>query len=199
MGGREPRARLTPAWQIWKNDRAASCDVFSHQLGWELRLAMGQELLQSRVVRSEAELNVTTIQWREAMRERAGRSTSSRKGRLGEPLSPVATGPQRLLDASRFELYVGVAGRPSDRYAALCNPRIPRDFRYNRAYLNGLAILLELRTPLPRLVIQLAVRFEATTPHVGYEVTRIGSIFGAVAEDLQLLHGRCSQIGATHT
>ena len=52
---------------MWKDDRAASCDVFSHQLGWELRLMVGQELLQSRVVRSEPELNANAGDWCKSM------------------------------------------------------------------------------------------------------------------------------------
>ena len=49
----DTQQRLRPAWKMWKADRAASCDVFSHHFGWELRLMVGQELLQSRVVRSK--------------------------------------------------------------------------------------------------------------------------------------------------
>lgn len=64
----DPRQRLTPAWQMWKADRAATCDVCSHQFGWELRLTVGSEVLQTRVVRAEPELNATAIEWREAMR-----------------------------------------------------------------------------------------------------------------------------------
>lgn len=52
---------------MWKADRAASCDVFSHQLGWELRLMIGAELVQSRVVRSEPDLDATATEWREAL------------------------------------------------------------------------------------------------------------------------------------
>lgn len=36
---------------------------------------IGQELIQSRVVRSEDELNATAIEWREAMRARGWRET----------------------------------------------------------------------------------------------------------------------------
>lgn len=53
---------------MWKADRTASCDVFSHQLGWELRLIIGTELVQSRVVRSEPDLETIATEWREAMR-----------------------------------------------------------------------------------------------------------------------------------
>jgi hypothetical protein len=52
---------------MWKADRAAICEVYSHQFGWELRLVIGNELLQSRVVRTEPEMKSTAIEWREAM------------------------------------------------------------------------------------------------------------------------------------
>lgn len=38
-----------------KADRSVTCDLFSHQFGWELRLLIGQELVQSRVVNSGSE------------------------------------------------------------------------------------------------------------------------------------------------
>jgi hypothetical protein len=56
---------------MWKADRRATCELFSHQFGWELRLVVGNELLQSRVVRSEPELHATAIEWREAMRAKS--------------------------------------------------------------------------------------------------------------------------------
>jgi len=58
---------------MWKNDRAATCEVLSHQFGWELRLMVGDELLQSRVVRTEPDLNATAIEWREAMQAKGWR------------------------------------------------------------------------------------------------------------------------------
>jgi hypothetical protein len=64
----DPQQRLRPAFRLWKKDRAAICEVFSHPLGWELRLMVGQELVRFRVVRTEPELNATAIEWRDAMR-----------------------------------------------------------------------------------------------------------------------------------
>jgi hypothetical protein len=52
---------------MWKNDRAATCEVFSHQLGWELRLIVGPELVQSQVVRTEPALATLASTWRAAM------------------------------------------------------------------------------------------------------------------------------------
>jgi hypothetical protein len=59
--------RLSPAWTLHKGRKAAKCVVWSHQFGWELRLIVGTELIQSQVCRSQPELIEVQEQWRAAM------------------------------------------------------------------------------------------------------------------------------------
>lgn len=48
--------KLSLAWTLHKEQKVARCAVWSHALGWELRLAVGSELVRSQVVRSHEEL-----------------------------------------------------------------------------------------------------------------------------------------------
>jgi hypothetical protein len=57
---------LGDAWTMRKGDKIARCVLVSHQLGWELRLMVG-ELLQSQVCRSSEEILNTQESWKAAM------------------------------------------------------------------------------------------------------------------------------------
>ena len=59
--------QLSPAWTLFKESKTAQCAVWSHQLGWELRLTIGPEFIQSHVCRSQMELIETQEQWKAAM------------------------------------------------------------------------------------------------------------------------------------
>lgn len=57
-------AFLGKAWTMTKGGRTATCALFSHQLGWELRLAIDGGVLQrSQVCRSNDEILDTQQQW----------------------------------------------------------------------------------------------------------------------------------------
>lgn len=49
-----------------KGGRTATCALFSHQFGWELRLTVG-ELLRSQVCRSTDEVLRVQEEWRAAL------------------------------------------------------------------------------------------------------------------------------------
>jgi hypothetical protein len=50
--------------------RTAVCKLFSHQLGWECRLMVRGELVQSQVCRTQDEVLSTGEQWKAALIER---------------------------------------------------------------------------------------------------------------------------------
>ena len=47
-----------------KDGKTAECVVWSHQFGFELRLTIGAELVQSQVCRSQEQLIETHERWR---------------------------------------------------------------------------------------------------------------------------------------
>jgi hypothetical protein len=53
--------RLSPAWTPHKAAKSAVCTVWSHQFGFELRLTLGAELLQSQVCRTQEKLIETQV------------------------------------------------------------------------------------------------------------------------------------------
>lgn len=57
---------LGDAWTLDKGSKTARCKLVSHQLGWELRLLVG-ELLRSQVCRSGDEILTTQESWKAAM------------------------------------------------------------------------------------------------------------------------------------
>jgi hypothetical protein len=62
--------QLSPAWTLRKGRRTAACTVWSHQLGFELRLTVaGDELPRTQVCRSQEELIATQEQWRAALED----------------------------------------------------------------------------------------------------------------------------------
>lgn len=60
-------AQLSPAWTLSKGRKCAECVVWSHQFGFELRLTVGAELLQSQVCRTQEKLIETQEEWRTAL------------------------------------------------------------------------------------------------------------------------------------
>ena len=68
-------AMLGEGWRLHKvvcgHPRQAVCELWSHQLGWELQLVIdGGDLRRSQVVRSNDEILTVTEQWKTAMVER---------------------------------------------------------------------------------------------------------------------------------
>jgi hypothetical protein len=67
-----PPAMLGEDWTLRKvvcgHPRQAVCELWSHQLGWELRLVIdGGDLRRSQVVRTNDEILALTKQWKAAM------------------------------------------------------------------------------------------------------------------------------------
>jgi len=59
--------RLSPAWSLTKNHKTAECSVWSHQFGFELRLNIASELVQSQVCRTGDKLTELQAEWRAAL------------------------------------------------------------------------------------------------------------------------------------
>jgi hypothetical protein len=57
-------------FRLHKEKREAVCAMFSHQFGWELRLTIDGELIQSQVCRSQEEVLNTWETWLAAMKEK---------------------------------------------------------------------------------------------------------------------------------
>jgi hypothetical protein len=57
---------LLPAWTLTKGAKTATCEVWSHVLGYELRAVIGAELVQSQVCRSQDEMIRLQQEWRGA-------------------------------------------------------------------------------------------------------------------------------------
>ena len=58
---------LSPAWTLQKGQKRATCDVWSHQFGFELRLTVSRELVQSEVCRTQEAMIETQERWRAAL------------------------------------------------------------------------------------------------------------------------------------
>ena len=55
---------LSPEWELRKGQKRATCDVWSDQFGFELRLAVSRELVQSQVCRTQEAMIETQERWR---------------------------------------------------------------------------------------------------------------------------------------
>jgi hypothetical protein len=55
---------LSRAWTLTRASKTATCEVWSHVLGFELRAFIGSELVQSQVCRSQEELVRAQEKWR---------------------------------------------------------------------------------------------------------------------------------------
>jgi hypothetical protein len=59
---------LSPAWTLTKGSRTATCQVWSHQFGFELRLIIsGDDLPRTEVACSQDDLIRVQEQWRAAL------------------------------------------------------------------------------------------------------------------------------------
>jgi hypothetical protein len=66
-------ALLTAAWTLQKGPRAARCTIWSHPLGFELRLLCGEDLPRIKVCRTpEAMVRLQAV-WRAALEARGWR------------------------------------------------------------------------------------------------------------------------------
>lgn len=71
--------RLSPAWTLAKDRRTAVCEVWSHVLGFELRLHIaGDDLPRTQVCRSQDELITTQEQWRASLESAGWRKAGTR-------------------------------------------------------------------------------------------------------------------------
>jgi len=52
---------------LTKDKKTACCQLVTNQLGWECRLLVGQELLQSQVCKDQDSVFTTGEQWKAAM------------------------------------------------------------------------------------------------------------------------------------
>ena len=62
-------AFLGNAWTMTKGTRTATCALYSHQFGWELRLTIS-ELLRTQVCRGTDDVLRVQEEWRAALSER---------------------------------------------------------------------------------------------------------------------------------
>src|SRR5450830_1386918 len=62
--------RLGSMWMIAKGRRTADCELWTHLLGWELRLTSGATLLQSQVCRTQDDVLDAHEAWKVAMRSK---------------------------------------------------------------------------------------------------------------------------------
>lgn len=57
-------------WTVRKGNRSAECFLYSHQLGWELRLVGVDDLPRTQVCRRQDEVLDTQEQWKHALHEK---------------------------------------------------------------------------------------------------------------------------------
>jgi hypothetical protein len=62
-------AHLEDVWTLRKRNHVVRCMLFTHQLGWELRLEVGK-LLMTQVCKSAREIEDLSAGWRDAMIEK---------------------------------------------------------------------------------------------------------------------------------
>ena len=63
---------LGDLFRLQKNRREARAALFTHQLGWEVRLLVGSQLevVQTQVCRDQEEVLTTGERWKQAMLEK---------------------------------------------------------------------------------------------------------------------------------
>lgn len=66
---------LGDLFRLQKNRREARAALFTHQLGWEVRLLTGSQLevVQTKVCRDQEEVLTTGEEWKKAMNEKGWR------------------------------------------------------------------------------------------------------------------------------
>lgn len=65
----EPK-ELDDLFRLSKGTKSARCTIWSHWSGWELKLLVDGELLQTQVCRAEDEVFSTGARWKAAMIEK---------------------------------------------------------------------------------------------------------------------------------
>ena len=65
----QPR-RQGETFRLRKGRLTAECELWSHPLGWELRLVSGNEFLQTAVCRSQDDVLSTSETWKAGMPEK---------------------------------------------------------------------------------------------------------------------------------
>jgi hypothetical protein len=61
--------RLSPVWTLHNKLATAVCELWSHEFGFELRLAIAGELVRTTVCRTHEDLFEICKDWKEAMTE----------------------------------------------------------------------------------------------------------------------------------
>jgi hypothetical protein len=67
--------RLSPAWTLTKGRKKAACEIWLHEFGFELRLLIVGELVQSQVVCTQEDLLRVHESWRTALIEKGWTKT----------------------------------------------------------------------------------------------------------------------------
>lgn len=57
---------LSPVWTVRKGRKSATCQAWSHQFGFELRVTISHELVQSQVCCSQPDMITLQEEWRAA-------------------------------------------------------------------------------------------------------------------------------------
>lgn len=57
-------------WTLHKNGHEAICRMFSHALGWELRLELDREMTRTAVCRSQEDVFSTEEDWKRVCQEK---------------------------------------------------------------------------------------------------------------------------------
>ena len=65
--------RLGSMFTVTKGQRTADCELWTHILGWELRLKSGATLLQSQVCRAQDDVLGVAEAWKVAMVDKGWR------------------------------------------------------------------------------------------------------------------------------
>ena len=65
--------KLADTIRMTHGEHAATCELWSHQSGWELRLDVGGEIRRRQVCRTQDEVFDCTQAWRHALLEKGWR------------------------------------------------------------------------------------------------------------------------------
>ena len=85
MHGSERAARtaqprlIAAAWRMRQGARAVECHVWSHDLGWDLRLLRDGELVQSQIARTLEDLVEVCGEWRREMTAQGWKARALRR------------------------------------------------------------------------------------------------------------------------
>ena len=62
-----PPIRISSGWKLTKNTHHAECELFAHELGWELRLFIDSELHMSQLCRAQDDILRVQERWKSQM------------------------------------------------------------------------------------------------------------------------------------